>query len=959
MHEAVLIASVDALVECGSARNRGRAREGMVVAVGVAAVDTDTHSDAPTRVAVTSSNAELLSAATEQPLHAPLLDVLKVQVERGGVGARLGRYALLRVLGEGGMGVVFAAYDEELDRKVAIKLLRARDGAAPERAWLRSEAKAMARLSHPNIVQIYDVGTCDEQMFLAMEFIVGATLRDWLHARARDWQEVVAVCLQAGRGLQAAHEAGLVHRDFKPANVMVGGDGRVRVLDFGLAQLQGRGGPRTHGEVDDTRTTILAGTPAYMAPELHLRGEPDARSDQFAFCVSLHEALYGKRPFAGADPSALELAIVTGTIVPPPADARVPAWLRKVVLRGLAGDPAQRWPSMEALLTALGRDRARRVRRGLIAAAGAGLAALLVANIVQRQAQAAELEAHRCDALGGLDEVWGPARKTAVRAVIVGSGLSYAADTWDRVAARLDDYAARWGEARVLACEDHRSGAQSDLLHELRVACLESRRGELAALVDVYGSADAQVVGKAVKASFDLRPLAPCADADALLSRVVPPATPAAAEEVARLRLALAAARAETAAGRHARAAELHAAATPAITASAYSPLQAEAALLAGLIADGLGDYKAAASSMEEAVWTAEVARHEQVATEAAIRLYFETGYRLTRIDEAAVWERHAAAALARRGSPELATRLLGARSAVAARAGKIDEARQLGEQALAAAREVHGPRHYEIAGMLNNLGSFAAGVGDHAKASEYFTQSLALLESLLGPEHPDVAVICGNAGSAALTAGDVPGAERLLGRALELTLRTHGPEHPEVARIYNNLAGMHTRTGAWDRALELHMKALALRRKLLGELHADTANSASNVGDALLHLGRPAEARPLFEQALAGHRATVGETHPRHGANVANLGIADVGLGRVKPGIAGIERGIAIMVAAAEPPDEHLGDARFALAQALWPRDRARARAQAQQARDHFAAVGLVCARELAQTQAWLASHR
>ncbi|MBA3547968.1 MAG: serine/threonine protein kinase, partial [Nannocystis sp.] len=307
--------------------------------MGVVVEDGDLQPDAPTRVAADLvSSAELLSSATDQPVHAPLPDLLKAQVERGTGGARLGRYALLRVLGEGGMGVVFAAYDEELDRKVAIKLLRTRaDGAAPERSWLLSEAKAMARLSHPNIVQVYDVGTCDGQLFLAMECVVGVTLLRWMRGGPKPWREVVPVLLQAGRGLQAAHEAGLVHRDFKPANVLVGGDGRVRVLDFGLAQLQGRGSGAPRAEHDDShRTTIVAGTPAYMAPELHRQAEPDQRSDQFAFCVALHEALFGKRPFTGNSSQELARAILAGTITAPPADAKVPAWLRRIVARGLA-----------------------------------------------------------------------------------------------------------------------------------------------------------------------------------------------------------------------------------------------------------------------------------------------------------------------------------------------------------------------------------------------------------------------------------------------------------------------------------------------------------------------------------------------------------------------------------------------------------------------------------------------
>ena len=235
----------------------------------------------------------------------------------------------------------------------------------------------------------------------------------------------------------------------------------------------------------------------------------------------------------------------------------------------------------------------------------------------------------------------------------------------------------------------------------------------------------------------------------------------------------------------------------PAIDAAAYRPLQAEAALLGGLIADGLGDYKAAASRLEDALWSAEITRHELVATEAAIRLLFATGYRLTQLAESAVWERHATAALTRRGSRELETRLLTVRATVATRAGKLDEARKFGERALVLAREVHGPMHYEVITLLNNLGTFAGASGDHQKASDYFSQSLALLEQVLGPEHPDLTVICGNAGTAALSIGDNDRALQLLTRALELTRRIRGAEHPEIARINNNLAGVYTRVGA------------------------------------------------------------------------------------------------------------------------------------------------------------------
>lgn len=241
--------------------------------------------DAPTQVEANSGmpSARVATAisATQRDM---LPDWLKDQVMHS-FGAKLGRYALLKVLGEGGMGVVFAAYDDELDRKVAIKLLRKPAlGAAWDRSWLRNEAKAMARLSHPNIVQVYDVAEADEQLFVAMEFVPGVSLQAWFRAQKRGWREVVEVCQQAGRGLLAAHEAGLVHRDFKPANVIVGSDGRVRVLDFGLSVLRDQPRAVAQDRVEESqRLQVIGGTPGYMAPEQYLHGEANAHSDQFAF----------------------------------------------------------------------------------------------------------------------------------------------------------------------------------------------------------------------------------------------------------------------------------------------------------------------------------------------------------------------------------------------------------------------------------------------------------------------------------------------------------------------------------------------------------------------------------------------------------------------------------------------------------------------------------------------------
>jgi serine/threonine protein kinase len=310
----------------------------------------------------------------------------------------MGRYSVLRRIGEGGMSVVYRAYDPELDRQVALKLLRPGDPNDREgSARLVREARAMARISHPNVAQVYDAGIAGNSVYVAMELIEGVTLEHWTAATPRPWTEIVRMYLQAGRGLAAAHTAGLVHRDFKPDNVMVGADGRPRVLDFGLARpapvdsedellldddallvadhefatLSGEGEDRleprrrepsntsssSSGEFDlqfdVTRTGLVSGTPAYMAPEQH-RGEPGrAAADQFAFCVAIWEALYRRRPFEGRSYFDLSEAILTGKLSTIPRGSHVPLWLQRLLERGLAVEPRERHPSVQSLLASI------------------------------------------------------------------------------------------------------------------------------------------------------------------------------------------------------------------------------------------------------------------------------------------------------------------------------------------------------------------------------------------------------------------------------------------------------------------------------------------------------------------------------------------------------------------------------------------------------------------------------
>jgi hypothetical protein len=300
------------------------------------------------------------ATATTQPA-APTPGGLAAIADRGPrLGDTVGRYLVLGRLGAGGMGVVLSAYDPQLDRRVALKLLRAglELATGEARARLVREAQAIAQLSHPNVVAVHDVGTAASgEVYVAMELVDGETLTRWLDAAARPWREVLDLFLQAGRGLAAAHAVGLLHRDFKPDNVLVGGDGRVRVTDFGLARSllgapDGESAPRplpAPGALHQslTATGTVLGTPRYMAPE-QLRGdEADARADQFSFCVALYEALYGRHPLRG---DTAQHMIDAGERPLEPPEGLVPSWLGKALVRGLDPAPARRFPSMSALL---------------------------------------------------------------------------------------------------------------------------------------------------------------------------------------------------------------------------------------------------------------------------------------------------------------------------------------------------------------------------------------------------------------------------------------------------------------------------------------------------------------------------------------------------------------------------------------------------------------------------------
>jgi hypothetical protein len=466
-------------------------------------------------------------------------------------GGKVGRFFLLDRVGEGGMGLVWAAYDPQLDRKVALKFVHA--GAAdPSGASLLREAQAIAKVSHPNVVAVHDVGADGDRVYLAEEFVRGSDLSAWLRARRALGRADRRGLPPAAQGLAAAHAAGVVHRDFKPANAIVGeDDGRARVVDFGLACSSPAGaasgappaGPDVDiaplsatarspalGGSDRTAPGTVLGTPLYMSPEQHAGQPADARSDQFSFCASLYEALYGELPFEGRTLQELAWAKTRGAVRPPPRGTRVPGRLREVLLRGLQADAARRHPSMEALVAALGRaaaPRGRRLAQGAVAAAVLVAAAVAVAGVVQQRrglCRGAERK---------LAGVWDEARRRAVREAFLATGAPYAPRALQGAQEGLDAYGRELVAMHQEACEATRlRGEQSEEALDLRMGCLSRRLKELGAAADLFARADAQVVRTAAQVVAGLAPLADCADVAALKAPLAPPRDEAARRRV-------------------------------------------------------------------------------------------------------------------------------------------------------------------------------------------------------------------------------------------------------------------------------------------------------------------------------------------------------------------------------------------------------------------------------------------
>jgi predicted Ser/Thr protein kinase len=862
------------------------------------------------------------------------------------------------------MGIVYAAYDEQLDRRVALKLLthdaHETHGSAAAAQRLLREAQAMAKLSHPNVVAAFDVGTYGEQVFIAMEYVDGATLRVWRDSAPRTTSQIVAMYAQAGRGLEAAHAAGILHRDFKPENAIVDARGRVRVLDFGLARIDTPPPSLHSGDLEQTsafkaplppitRYGALMGTPAYMAPE-QLAGEwAEAHSDQFSFCVALYEALYGERPHAGGTVRELRSAIEANEVRPVTTTSSVPRTVRAVLLRGLRAKPAERYASMTELLAALDDALPLRRRRLVLLAGSVALAAIVAVAVAIRPA--------RAPLCAGADReisaAWGDARRDATRRAFIASGNPRAVDAWERVRGALDGYAAGWADMRTESCQATRvRGVQSDEALDLRTACLDQRRRELAATVDLLEGANAKLVDRAVAMARDLPDLAECADVAWLRAPYAAPHDPAQRRVVDSVHQQLAQATALFNARHLDDAERLVASATSDATGMQNRALVAEAGFLAARIQLARGHDKQAAVTLRGAALEANVARDELAEARAWTWLVRIVGYDIGDFAQSQIYADIAQATIDRiHGGDGLRAVLTRHRAHAFLAHGDNDAAEKAYREALTLFTRAEGGVSPDVTTVKGDLADLLANQGHYRAAMEMARSAAADRRTLFG-EDPGYGNFKLRIGLLELELGDPVAATADVTRAIELL-----GEDATRAEARLRLAEALILEGETDKGMAEAQGAFAEEEKArgkdswyLGGFHGNFAGTllrhhlnaaaaaeaaiaigilaktddADDLRDArqiealmLARLGHAADALPKADASVAAEEKAASATSPRLIVPLLAVGEASLALGDAPRALAALERAAAIVENAEGFPEQH-ADVHLALARAL-----------------------------------------
>jgi tetratricopeptide (TPR) repeat protein/predicted Ser/Thr protein kinase len=788
--------------------------------------------------------------------------------DRRGVGSTVGRYVIEAVLGAGAMGVVYEARDPDLARTIALKVMARPSPELGER--FRREAQAMARLSHRNVVPVFDVGGAGAEAFVAMELVRGATLREWLRTRTPPLR-VLDVFAQAADGLAAAHAAGIVHRDFKPENVLVGGDGTVRVGDFGLAQLGAPAALAAGSPATTSTSTAGAGTPAYLAPEVRDGATAGPRADQYSFAVALHEAIAGARPSDGVAATAIR-----------------PRRLARAIARGLARDPAGRFQSMTAFAAELRAIGARRWRGAIAAVALAMLAAGGAAWLAHDRV------ASPCTTAGAdVARVWSPARAAIVLAELGGSPRPYARAAAAHAVDQLDRYASTWQASSVAACRatevDH---VQSAELLDRRTGCLAQRRSELSATIDRLASPAAAV--DAVDLADGLPAIAVCDDIATLKAEPVPPRDPATVTALAAIRAQIARAKTHFRAGTFAAGLADATAAVAAARATGHRPVLAEALETLGGLTSSVGRPEAALVLFDEALREAEAS--QDVYAALAIRLRESevlgtlgkndealrvaqlglatadgVGVPATAADfdveigviESDLGHNEAALAAYQKGlaifervagaDGERTGHVIGLIGMVLDDLGRHAEAMRDLERALAITGKVYGTAHPNYANELSDVGGHAFEAGERDRGLALARQAHAIRLAALDPVHPELAMSWSNLGAMLRVQHQLPEAKADLEHAVAIK-RQLMPTSPSLAVSLLNLSQVEDDLRDRTAALPHAQQAATIFAASLGPDHLYTAKARAQAGNVLLELDRPGEAVELLEHGVA-HR--------------------------------------------------------------------------------------------------------
>ena len=896
----------------------------------------------------------------------------------------IGHYQVRATVGEGAMGRVYLAHDPRLQRDVALKIIRLdRVGSVHEAAGARllNEARAIARLSHPNIVEIFDTGRHERAVYIAMQLVSGVTIAEWARESDRSTEEITRAFVQAGRGLVAAHDAGIVHRDFKPSNVLVGDDGVVRVVDFGLAS--------SIGQPQDTP----AGTLNYMAPE-QLAGEAiDGRADQFAFCTSLAQIL-GSRS--------------------------IPSRVTRALQRGREADPDQRFNDMSALLRALSPRRRNFIPLILIGGlvCAAALAIALRPN-EDREASCRELAEPVLSAWSQANAQLGAATKT-----------SAARAAWPRASATLGEWVGTWADevgATCTAISESAPGADA------RLRCLEAQREVWDRLMSRVQGPETDALDKALETALALPEPSGCREASTMIE---PVADPAIAQRVAELRGRTEEVKVLNAAGDPIEARRLASRLLEDARALGYPPLEAELWFEQGRASAAASEFLAADGELSVAYHAASSMGHSSVACSAAASLAVLHGWNLEDRHRGEEWLRHAEVACPRdnartvqrtkgvlaleRGdleearalleplivsarenqdeywllvalqslatlrheqedfegvvelltqAVELSTRLLGAdhpRSlryrgqlgSATHRAGRSAAAIEQLKPVLAETEALFGDESPELVNVLNALGLASRALERFEDAENYGERALQIVRTTQGENSPIVAAHLNNLSLVAQAKGDLQRAEQRLLEAAEVIVSAHGIEDRELAVVYSNLGNIASDQGAFDRAHRYFAQGVSVAEAELGREHMLVASLLHNAGAAYVRDDDPVSAMPLFLRAHQIKSAHHPGGHPTVVRTAHGLGQTLFDIGQMEQARDVLEQ--ALRQHEQNPSQPVVGSKiRFQLARTLWALgQRQRARTLASAAEREFAARP-ESKDDLDEVAAWRRTHR